>query len=175
MPRHIGVDRGIAIGGIEQMPVSGRKFGHEGKHRIAKDSGLGHGSNFLKVKEAVSFGVICFPRDDGRNEDGDQTGVHLPVTIHLYDHVRTRLDRGAVTCHHCSANALVLRVAQDNHPGIGAILRDHIPAAIRAAVIHREDGRDFHAYVCDHLQNVAGNAVAGNDHGDFLVHVVFDD
>ena len=58
LPRDRGVDGRKAVGGVEEIPVSGRELAHEREKRVADEAERRHGPQTLELEEAVALRVV---------------------------------------------------------------------------------------------------------------------
>jgi hypothetical protein len=160
------VDRGVAVGRVEQVPVARRQLGQQRQHGVAEQAHRRHRADLLEVEEAVALGVVGLAVDDGGDEVGDQRRVHLAVAVDLDDDVDALGDGRLVAAHHGAADALVDGVFEHGHPRVGAVGAHEVARAVGALVVDHVDALHLRADGGQHAQDVARHAVAGDDHGD---------
>ena len=104
------MDRRVAVGGIEEAPITGRQFCQEGEPHVPYPPQPGHGVQLAGVQVAVALGVIGLAAQDGRDQARQPTGVHLPVAVHFHNNVGAEAVGLAVAGERRPANALVAGV-----------------------------------------------------------------
>jgi hypothetical protein len=160
------MDGDIAVGRIKDVPITAGQLGDERKEGVSQQPDTGHGLDRFHAEEAVAFAVISPARHDWIQETRQQRGVHLPVPVNLDDDLSPVLERGAETGERCTADPLILLVADHSDARIAALFFDESPALIRTSVIHAVDSVRFRANLPQYFENGGHNAVARDDHRD---------
>ncbi len=62
------MDRRIAVGRVEDVPVTARQLAHEGEQRVAEKARQRHVVHALEPEEAVALGVVALADVDRINE-----------------------------------------------------------------------------------------------------------
>src|SRR5205807_2993222 len=145
-----GVDRGVAVRRIEDVPVPGRELREERQSGVADASPAGHRAKLTLVEEAIAFGVVGRAGHDRRDEREQMFGIHLSIGIHLRDDLGAEGYSTLVAAHHGCADALVLFMLDEGHARVLQITHD-IAGAVWAAVVHDDDLPDERREAGDHV------------------------
>ena len=162
---HAGCDGGVAVGGVEHVPVAGRKLGEERERRVPHQAGSRHGAHVLDIVEAIALHVVGAALGDGGNEVRDQRRVHLPVAIQLQDHLRPRRQRLLVAGEHRAAHALVGLVLHHRHTWVRAFRQHQRACRFGAGIVDHPDLRHLRPDAGQHAQYVPPHAEARDHHG----------
>src|SRR5574337_2082857 len=165
-PHQARVDGRVAIGGVKQIPVSRRKFRHEGEDRISRDPHGRHRPQIGQIKEPIALRVVGLPGQDGPHEGHQYARIHLAIAVYLHNDARPFLSYPGVTGHHRPTHAQVHAVIDAANPGIVTALLHQPPAAVGATIIHHVDVRYLVADIRDYIQHLAANPLSGNHHRD---------
>jgi hypothetical protein len=117
----------------------------------------------FEVDESVSFAVVGASRQDWRHNAGQKRRIHLAISINLHDHVRALLHGSCKAGNTGAADSLIVLVPQHDHSRVIALLRDKIPALVRASIIHAIDPVNLGTDSRQHLQNLGAHPVT-RDH-----------
>src|SRR5439155_10811634 len=128
------VDGGVAIGRIENVPISGRELRQEGEAGIAESTATRHRAKLALVEKAIALRVVGPADHDGRDQRQQVIGIHLPVGVHLRDDLCAESGGALVPCHHRGSNALVLFELYQIDSGI-ADISDHLARRIGTPVV----------------------------------------
>lgn len=183
----IGVDRGVAVVRIEDVPRPRGQLGDKGQHRIAEHAQGRHVGDHRLAVEAVSLGVVSAPGADRLEQTRQLRRIHLQVGVHLDQDVGAQLQRRTVAADHRRTNAAVDLVAQQHDAGVGrfphgggrgilAGVVDHDDAAHpgRNARQHRGDG-SLGLVGRNDDANVRGWRAQVPAHGDAVFHLLAHD
>ena len=160
------MDRGKAVGGIENVPIAAGELGEKRQAGIAEQPGDGHRLQVTRGMETVALGVVGLAGEQGTHQRRQQFGGHLAVAVDLDDDFHAVGQRLAIALDHGTADAAVVRVAQDCHPRVRAALGDMRAGLLRTGVIDAVDPGNLAADPGDDAKHAVAHAVAGNDDGN---------
>ncbi len=132
-------DGGVAVLGIDHLPVPGGDLGEEGEEGVAEEAPLAHPTPELAVDEPVAHAVVGLPVYYRIEEMGEEGGVHLVVPGHhggdidLF-FILTSLKDGLIAGDDCSTDPLVLLVMDDGDP-FGGILLCKCPGLLKGCIL----------------------------------------
>ena len=160
------MDRGIAVGRVDDVPVARGELRQDREDRVAPQTHARHGRQLVELVEAVALRVVGFAREQRRDERRQQLGSHLPVAVDLHEDRRALVERGTVAGDDGTADALVRRLPDHADARILAPVRYDIARMLGTRIVDHVDEPAFRPDPANDTENAGSNAIARDDDGD---------
>src|SRR6266540_5549943 len=134
-PRNIAMNRDVAVGRVETLPVPGRHLGKKREDCVSDQPDRRHGNEIIRIVEPIAFGEVGLAAADRCNERGKKMQVNLAVAVHLDDDAGPISDRLAHPRYSCASYAPILLVKDNSNAGIPNLALDQAPAPVWALVV----------------------------------------